>query len=148
MPPRKKLTKRPKTTAERVGNTLTPEFPSAGGKCSHSRPCFKVVLHGHKPNDTYHHFDEGGAVLFAMQQSRSLKVTASVTGPDGKEVCVFRARTYNVEEYMHRYTDYNERVIGMDKYDQRNKAATESRRAATKKALSKTPPKKKVLKKR
>ena len=146
--PKKTLRKpAPKNTAERVGNTLTPQFPSKGGKCNHHRACFKVVLEVKTGNDTFHHFDEGGAVLFAMQHSRSLGVSATVTGPDGAVICIFRKRTYDVAQYVHRLTEYNERIIGQDKYDQRNKAASAERRAAIKKGLSKVPPKKKVLKK-
>jgi hypothetical protein len=148
VPPRKKLTK--PTTAKRVGNTLTPQFPSRGGKCNHpALGCFKVRLHGVEGNDTFHHFDEGGAVLFAMQQSRNNGYTASVTGPDGKEICVFRARTYDVAKVRREFWERNEKShIGGDVYTDRNRAAAEARATATKKALSKTPPKKKVLKKR
>lgn len=150
----KKPASKPKTTPERVGNPHTAQFPHKGHTCrghTNRRPCFRVDLFGTPSgeSDTFHFFDEGGAVLFAMQQSRSHGYVAVVNGPDGKEVCQFRARSYDVDAVRHAYWEYNEKMhIGGDVYTQRNEAATKARRARTQRELSKTPPKKKVLKKR
>jgi hypothetical protein len=111
MPVKKTMKKAvPKPTPKGSGKTPYERnaLPSKGGTCQHTDRCFLVRLEGCPGNDTYHWFDEGGAVIFAMRETRNHGWTANVYGPDRKLICTFKPRTYDVAKYTHSLTNYNE----------------------------------------
>lgn len=124
MPPRKKLVKKPTTP---------------------KKPTFKVVFFHAKEGDydgkdTYYWPDEAGAVLFAMRHSRDMECRAIVSA-DGKAICQFGPREYDVAAMRHAWLDKNELAAAHHAlYSQVNQARREREGS--------NPPKKKVLKKR